>query len=78
MLGGFWELVDESCGILVPSNDLSSLSAALRRLIEDLELRRNLASNAPARAKNYFDPASQIVKLGSAVAKVLQAPVPTF
>jgi glycosyltransferase involved in cell wall biosynthesis len=78
MLGGFWELVDESCGILVPPNDLSSLSAALRRLIEDLELRRNLASNAPARAKNYFDPASQIVKLGSAVAKVLQAPVPTF
>ena len=58
-VGGLAELVvDGESGILVPPGDPESLAGALRRLIEDPELRRGLGAAARARAEASFDLAS--------------------
>jgi glycosyltransferase involved in cell wall biosynthesis len=49
-IGGALEIVDESCGLLVPPNDPTALAEALRRVIEDRELRATLGDGGPARA----------------------------
>ena len=59
-MGGAMEIVDESCGILVPPADAGCLAAALRRLIEDRGLRTRLSTAAPARAKAVSDVATQL------------------
>jgi glycosyltransferase involved in cell wall biosynthesis len=73
-LGGFWELVDESCGMLVPPGDVAAFAAALRTLIKDRDLRAKLQSNGPARAQHFFAPSSQIRKLGDLLANVSARP----
>ncbi len=42
-IGGALEIVDGSCGMLVEPNDPAALAGALRRLIEDRELRADVA-----------------------------------
>ena len=69
-IGGFWELVDESSGILAPSDDILSLASALRSLIESSDLRNRLGRSARDRAIAFFDPAQQIRKLFAIVTKV--------
>ncbi len=69
-LGGACEIVDETCGLLVPPRDAPALAASLRRLIEDRILRINLGSNGPRRARELCDPASQIERLGRLLASV--------
>jgi glycosyltransferase involved in cell wall biosynthesis len=44
--GGPPEVIDHA-GILVPPNDVGALADALERLLDDPELRRNLAANGP-------------------------------
>ena len=62
-LGGPKEILDESCGILVPPGDRSALAAVLRRLIKDSELRAQMGEAGPIRAKQLCDPAAQIQQL---------------
>jgi glycosyltransferase involved in cell wall biosynthesis len=69
-LGGALEIVDASCGILVPPDDTSTLAAALRRLMADDELRRRLSSAGPARARRLCDPSTQLARLGAALMKL--------
>ena len=71
-LGGFWELVDESCGVLVPPGDVTALAGALCRLIEDGDLRTELQGKGPERAREFFDPSSQIPKLSDILTEVKQ------
>jgi len=71
-LGGFWELVDESCGVLVPPGDVAALAGALRRLIEDRDLRTELQGKGPERARKFFGPSSQIPKLRDILTEVKQ------
>jgi glycosyltransferase involved in cell wall biosynthesis len=55
-VGGLAELVvDGESGILVPPDDTPALAAALRRLVEDRELRRRLGAAGRARAETLFD-----------------------
>jgi len=62
-MGGALEIVDDRCGILVPPGDTIALSAALRRLIDNARLRRELGSAGPARARELCFPPGQIVRL---------------
>ena len=63
-MGGAQEIVDDSCGILVPPNDPQALAASLRQLIQDSALRRRLGAAGPARARQLCDPATQMARLG--------------
>ena len=48
--GAAEEILDATCGVLVPPRQPAALEAALRELIADRALRRRLAARAPARA----------------------------
>jgi glycosyltransferase involved in cell wall biosynthesis len=67
-MGGALEIVDDSCGMLVPPADPSRLAAALERLIADPALRVRLSAAAPARARTVSDAASQVSALERALA----------
>jgi glycosyltransferase involved in cell wall biosynthesis len=55
-VGGLAELVvDGESGMLVPPGDPESLASALRRLIDDHQLRQELGAAARARARASFD-----------------------
>jgi glycosyltransferase involved in cell wall biosynthesis len=55
--GGALEIVDETCGRLVPAGDRSALALALSGLIENRSLRARLSQAAPTRARHLCDPA---------------------
>jgi glycosyltransferase involved in cell wall biosynthesis len=70
-IGGACEIVDESCGVLVPPGDAHALSAALRRLIQERALRINLGIAGPARALALCDPAAQMNQFHEALSGVI-------
>jgi glycosyltransferase involved in cell wall biosynthesis len=65
--GGVSEILDPSCGVLVPRCDPSALAVALRSLITSAPRRRALAAAAPARALALSDPLMQIRRLAGAL-----------
>lgn len=68
-LGGAREIVDDSCGILVPAGDTTALAEALRRLIDEPELRASLGGHGPARARQLCDPKRQLSRLADICAR---------
>jgi glycosyltransferase involved in cell wall biosynthesis len=68
-IGGALEIVDDSCGILVEPDDPDALAGALRRLIEDRELRTRLGAAGPARAITLCDPRTQMAHLANALSQ---------
>jgi glycosyltransferase involved in cell wall biosynthesis len=58
--GGAVEIVDDSCGRLVPPGDRTALVAALDTVIVDTPLRCRLSQAAPARARLLCDPPAQM------------------
>jgi glycosyltransferase involved in cell wall biosynthesis len=73
--GGAMEIVDDSCGVLVPPGDARALAAALERLIVDRPFRATLAAGAPARARRLSDPATQMLRLADALTAISPAGV---
>jgi glycosyltransferase involved in cell wall biosynthesis len=71
--GGALEIVDESCGLLVPPGDSAALAAALERLIVDRAFRAKLAAGAPERARRISDPARQLSRLADTLAAMSPA-----
>ena len=69
-IGGPKEIVDESCGFLVPPNNPGELASALRDLIQNKQLRVDLGRSGPRRARQLCDPASQIRTLYEAFVNV--------
>jgi glycosyltransferase involved in cell wall biosynthesis len=59
-IGGSAEIVDDACGRTVLPHHAPILASALATLIDDSELRRNLAVNGPERARALCDPSRQI------------------
>jgi glycosyltransferase involved in cell wall biosynthesis len=54
-VGGLVDLVvHEETGLLVPPGDVSALRVALRRLLDDEELRRRLGAAARGRVREHF------------------------
>jgi glycosyltransferase involved in cell wall biosynthesis len=75
-LGGACEIVDDSCGVLVPPNDTGALALTLRQLIQDKALCARLGDAGPLRARELCDPATRMEQLGEAfdaVVKVRQS-----
>jgi glycosyltransferase involved in cell wall biosynthesis len=59
-LGGALEIIDDTCGLLAPPNDVASLADSLRSLIESHQLRRRLGRAGASRARQLCDPAQQM------------------
>ena len=66
-LGGAMEIVDDTCGVLVPPGDIGALAEALRELIINQARRLALAQAAPARARHLCDPSVQLHTLHRAL-----------
>jgi glycosyltransferase involved in cell wall biosynthesis len=62
-MGGAAEIVDDSCGVLVPAGEPLALANTLRSLVTDFNRRRQLGMAGPARATKLCDPARQLEKL---------------
>jgi glycosyltransferase involved in cell wall biosynthesis len=62
-IGGAREIIDDSCGVLLPEGDAQALARALRELIENPERRNDLGRNGPGRARQLCDPATQMNRL---------------
>jgi glycosyltransferase involved in cell wall biosynthesis len=71
--GGAKEIVDESCGILVPPGDAQALAVLLRRLINDRGLRTRLGAAGPMRAHKLCDSAAQMSRLNDLFNRAVQA-----
>jgi glycosyltransferase involved in cell wall biosynthesis len=67
-LGGVAELVDETCGVIVPAGDPAALAEVLRRLIADASLRRRLGRAGRERVIAMCDARQQIAALARIVA----------
>lgn len=74
-IGGAREIVDDTCSLLVPSDDAHALAASLRRLIEDQALRIRLGTAGPARARKLCDPRAKIGQLGELLQNVVSRKV---
>jgi glycosyltransferase involved in cell wall biosynthesis len=70
--GGTPEVIDASCGVLVPPDDPAALAASLRELIGEPGLRARLGAAGPARAALLSDPAGQARRLRTALDEVLR------
>jgi glycosyltransferase involved in cell wall biosynthesis len=55
-LGGIAEQLEDGCGLTVPAGDSEALRAALRRLVDELELRAALERAARAKALSDYTP----------------------
>lgn len=73
-MGGPMEIVDPSCGRLVPPNAPTALAEQLRELILNPELRANLSRHCPQRAKELCDPEQQLLRLEKVLTATLKNP----
>lgn len=71
-IGGALEIIDDSCGMLVPPGDAGALAESLRRLITDQTERRRFGTRGPARARRICDPASQLRQFHEALRSVIR------
>jgi glycosyltransferase involved in cell wall biosynthesis len=69
-MGGPKEIIDDSCGMLVPPGDAGALAVVLRRMIEDSALRARMGEAGPARARHLCDPSKQIRRLYQTLAGI--------
>jgi glycosyltransferase involved in cell wall biosynthesis len=68
--GGVTEIVDDTCGLLVPIGDSDALATALARVVTDRRFRATLAAAAPVRARQVSDPATQMRRLFDALSSM--------
>jgi glycosyltransferase involved in cell wall biosynthesis len=70
-MGGALEIVSEQCGFLIPPEDDVALSEALRRLLTEDGLRRQMSASARTRGE-VFTPSVQIPLLNAALRTALR------
>jgi len=68
-IGAAPEIVDASCGELVPAGDVARLRAALAGLIDNRAQRDALGAAGPARARSLCEPERQVKRLAEILAK---------
>jgi glycosyltransferase involved in cell wall biosynthesis len=59
-MGAALEIVDDSCGILVPPENVEGLAHALEQLLVETDVRRDLSCGAPKRAQSLCAPEKQM------------------
>ncbi len=69
-MGGPKEIIDASCGMIVPPEKPELIAGALERLIDSAELRSRLGRSGPERARQLCDPCKQIPQLCEALARI--------
>ena len=69
-LGGALEIINDTCGVLVPPGSADKLANVLTQLMRDDGWRASLSEAAPARASKLCDPAARIRDLQVLFAKV--------
>jgi glycosyltransferase involved in cell wall biosynthesis len=69
-LGGSMEIIDASCGVLLPPADPEALAAALGELILNPERRLALGRAGPARARSLCNPGTQMHTLHRLLARL--------
>ncbi len=74
-LGGACEVIDASCGMLVPPGDVPALASALRILIDDGAQRHLLGESGRERARKLCDPAAQLARIYKSAESVLQGSI---
>jgi glycosyltransferase involved in cell wall biosynthesis len=74
-IGGALEIVDDSCGRLLPSGDPAAIAATLGQLIDNPVLREQLGSAAPGRAQRLCDPVSGMRHLFEILASIADVEV---
>jgi glycosyltransferase involved in cell wall biosynthesis len=62
-IGGALEIVDSSCGALVPPHDANALATALERLIEEPRVRRQMSDAGRRRGRDLFAPKVQMSRM---------------
>jgi glycosyltransferase involved in cell wall biosynthesis len=70
-IGGAVEIVDASCGVLVPPNDPSALAEALSELLANRHERERLGRGGPARARALCDPSTQMKAIAHLLGSVV-------
>jgi glycosyltransferase involved in cell wall biosynthesis len=73
-IGGAKEIVNDSCGILVPLDQPEALSESLRRLIEDEKMRAQLGDAGVRRAEELCNVTRQLKQLEGILADVCLRP----
>lgn len=68
--GGALEVIDSSCGYLVPPGDAAALAERLQHLIEAPLERARLGQHGPARARSLTDPSQQLGKLNRIIERL--------
>jgi glycosyltransferase involved in cell wall biosynthesis len=68
--GGALEIVDGTCGVLVPPDDAPALASALTGLLKDKPGRARLGRSGPARARALCDPATQMRHIAAVLESV--------
>jgi glycosyltransferase involved in cell wall biosynthesis len=69
--GGPVEILNPSCGVLVPTGDVDALADRLRRLIADPAERHRLGAAGVRRATQFCDPRKQLRGLYAAISSAL-------
>lgn len=70
-IGAAPEIVNDSCGCLVPAGDVSAIAQVLERLITDAAERDRLSQGCVDRAVSLCDPAQQLGKLNELLSHTL-------
>ena len=71
-MGGALEIVDDTCGMLVPPDDVQALAQSLQRLIESPTLRARLGTAGPSRAYHLCNPEQQMARLYAGLSKIIR------
>lgn len=69
-MGGAPEIVDDSCGLLVPPHDPDALVSALQSVVSDRALRHALGTAGPGRVATICDPSRVLTQLSDAIASL--------
>ncbi len=72
-MGGAAEIVDESCGLLLPEATEQAVGESIRRLLEDDSLLANLRCHTQARARQLCDATTQVKRLGELLTHLVQS-----
>jgi glycosyltransferase involved in cell wall biosynthesis len=73
-MGGPLEIVDSSCGTLVPPGDAGALAVALKELVRNDEKRAAMAAAGPARAQTLCDAPARTRDLAAEFSSLVTGP----